>query len=104
SDTHPTNETNPLSLHDALPILQRTTLDSRFRGNDHATRRPCVRRDDKHLSMTESPDHFAAYSFVDRIDALEPGRAAHATFAVPRSEEHTSELQSRSDLVCRLLL
>src|SRR5256712_9582584 len=28
------------------------------------------------------------------------GRAA----APPRSEEHTSELQSRSDLVCRLLL
>src|SRR2546428_1756292 len=24
--------------------------------------------------------------------------------AIPRSEEHTSELQSRSDLVCRLLL
>ena len=28
-------------------------------------------------------DHFAAYSFVDRIDAFEPGRAAHATYAVP---------------------
>jgi 3-hydroxymyristoyl/3-hydroxydecanoyl-(acyl carrier protein) dehydratase len=27
--------------------------------------------------------HFAAYSFVDRIDALDPGRAAHGTFAVP---------------------
>src|SRR2546421_3598819 len=27
-----------------------------------------------------------------------------ATFAWWRSEEHTSELQSRSDLVCRLLL
>src|SRR2546428_3338804 len=26
------------------------------------------------------------------------------TIATPRSEEHTSELQSRSDLVCRLLL
>src|SRR5438034_6710741 len=25
-------------------------------------------------------------------------------FALPRSEEHTSELQSHSDLVCRLLL
>src|SRR2546421_5211926 len=25
-------------------------------------------------------------------------------FEIPRSEEHTSELQSRSDLVCRLLL
>src|SRR5206468_9187726 len=28
----------------------------------------------------------------------------HAHQAVERSEEHTSELQSRSDLVCRLLL
>src|SRR2546428_1643131 len=28
----------------------------------------------------------------------------NAVGAVPRSEEHTSELQSRSDLVCRLLL
>src|SRR5437588_9499422 len=27
-----------------------------------------------------------------------------ATFRCPRSEEHTSELQSHSDLVCRLLL
>ena len=33
--------------------------------------------------MSDSPDHFAAYSFVDRIDAFEPGRAAHATFAIP---------------------
>src|SRR5206468_9121262 len=31
-------------------------------------------------------------------------RPAYATVAVIRSEEHTSELQSRSDLVCRLLL
>src|SRR5579875_3280070 len=28
----------------------------------------------------------------------------HAGHAGPRSEEHTSELQSHSDLVCRLLL
>src|SRR2546430_3377778 len=28
----------------------------------------------------------------------------HARFADPRSEEHTSELQSQSNLVCRLLL
>src|SRR2546421_8366820 len=31
------------------------------------------------------------------------GRGFHRTKS-PRSEEHTSELQSRSDLVCRLLL
>src|SRR5690349_23473538 len=29
---------------------------------------------------------------------------AMVALAVPRSEEHTSELQSRRDLVCRLLL
>src|SRR2546428_8352738 len=42
----------------------------------------------------------------------EPGRSLgeghgpdlRADRKVPRSEEHTSELQSRSDLVCRLLL
>src|SRR5206468_10751684 len=28
----------------------------------------------------------------------------HGLVRLPRSEEHTSELQSRSDLVCRLLL
>src|SRR5438445_9355272 len=32
-------------------------------------------------------------------------RASHGPFAIPvRSEEHTSELQSRQYLVCRLLL
>src|SRR3989440_283225 len=31
-------------------------------------------------------------------------RIAHIVELLPRSEEHTSELQSRSDLVCRLLL
>src|SRR5260221_8911668 len=33
-----------------------------------------------------------------------PQRAALSDTASPRSEEHTSELQSHSDLVCRLLL
>src|SRR2546421_9448864 len=31
-------------------------------------------------------------------------RAIHGIISELRSEEHTSELQSRSDLVCRLLL
>src|SRR5438067_3611861 len=33
-----------------------------------------------------------------------PERRAHPTVSNLRSEEHTSELQSRFDLVCRLLL
>src|SRR5206468_7024304 len=36
--------------------------------------------------------------------AIEPGERARGRPAGRRSEEHTSELQSRSDLVCRLLL
>src|SRR5699024_11769818 len=39
-------------------------------------------------------------------EQLDKGEAAQAVevSAYPRSEEHTSELQSRFDLVCRLLL
>src|SRR2546421_8832807 len=33
-----------------------------------------------------------------------PSRRIRRRTSSPRSEEHTSELQSRSDLVCRLLL
>src|SRR5690606_23054749 len=47
--------------------------------------------------------HFAGRQHaVDRVKARSRG-AAHVEIAV-RSEEHTSELQSRENLVCRLLL
>src|SRR5256712_3683440 len=36
--------------------------------------------------------------------SAESVRVVHSDTDVTRSEEHTSELQSRSDLVCRLLL
>src|SRR5947207_11333544 len=36
--------------------------------------------------------------------AAEPDEALHRVDLLVRSEEHTSELQSHSDLVCRLLL
>src|SRR3989442_8577003 len=36
--------------------------------------------------------------------AAHAGAARHAALACARSEEHTSELQSRPHLVCRLLL
>src|SRR2546428_9347506 len=40
-----------------------------------------------------------------RADAADPdGLPRRAVTGTRRSEEHTSELQSRSDLVCRLLL
>src|SRR5690349_23067217 len=40
----------------------------------------------------------------DGADVPQGGPPPHRPGAAPRSEEHTSELQSRRDLVCRLLL
>src|SRR2546430_7087349 len=40
---------------------------------------------------------------ADRLGAVDPG-AERPGGAAARSEEHTSELQSQSNLVCRLLL
>src|SRR5690349_22133258 len=61
-----------------------------------------------------SPDEYlpAFWSMFPAADILFPPApprlvpvgAAPPTIRFPRSEEHTSELQSRRDLVCRLLL
>src|SRR2546422_8635112 len=50
-------------------------------------------------------DHHEDQQRIDRDHGAPPFVSALATFSVsPRSEEHTSELQSRLHLVCRLLL
>src|SRR5207248_11532890 len=73
-----TTEIYTLSLHDALPILNVSSVQ------------------------------FSSADFLDTVDevlrqtGLEPG--ALELELTERSEEHTSELQSPYDLVCRLLL
>src|SRR3712207_7679293 len=53
--------------------------------------------------MRDTPEN--AVMLVDTYDTLEGvRRAISASEATGRSEEHTSELQSRQYLVCRLLL
>src|SRR5205085_11447745 len=74
NDTAPT-EIYTLSLHDALPIL---------------IAQPPV-------ATLEIPETGFIYGF--RVQVVDS--AGHP---LPRSEEHTSELQSQSNLVCRLLL
>src|SRR5688572_31143418 len=74
-----TTEIYTLSLHDALPISSRS---STWRGPIFAA------------SCRSSPSA--------RIECRSSTRAR--TAFDPRSEEHTSELQSQSNLVCRLLL
>src|SRR5690242_21126488 len=83
-----------LSLHDALPICQEDQLEidigrgkkgRRAYGFDDIAIVPSRRTrdpDDIDISWTLGPYHFD----------------------LPRSEEHTSELQSHVNLVCRLLL
>src|SRR2546428_10157418 len=80
-----TTEIYTLSLHDALPISTR---------RHHVPQSPFP----SGARVTGSSDSLWRPSLRHRA------RAAGRSGAVTRSEEHTSELQSRSDLVCRLLL
>src|SRR5437868_12444568 len=77
-----------LSLHDALPIL--ATKGPFLRGL-----RRWISRAISSLPVPVSP--------VTRTEMSVPATLVLVT-GETRSEEHTSELQSRFDLVCRLLL
>src|SRR5690606_41944262 len=84
-----TAEIYTLSLHDALPI---------FSLSSGADRLVCGSLE----KLNRHGDHPAAVGGVTRMS----GRFGPGGEAVrrERSEEHTSELQSRENLVCRLLL
>src|SRR5438270_7671017 len=75
-----TTEIYTLSLHDALPI---------FRISREIAVRDCARMSGSNLEMLSLPA---------------PIRPMNTALPNVRSEEHTSELQSQSNLVCRLLL
>src|SRR5690606_41485936 len=81
-----------LSLHDALPIL-----DPAFRPSEEQSPDPPAQGGDDGRGGDRDdprPDDVARQA---PANLLVSGRA-------DRSEEHTSELQSRENLVCRLLL
>src|SRR5207253_5977855 len=99
SSTHPsTTELYTLSLHDALPILV-GHHDDRGAGDRD-------RQEGRHLeeSVRDGVVHQVprerAQGCADETGVESPPR----TDSSRRSEEHTSELQSRGHLVCRLLL
>src|SRR5438034_6656333 len=90
----PPSSSYPLSLHDALPIWAKAaeTAATWPSGGDW----PGTAR----ATMTR-----AARSWSRPRRTPFTKRSAGTFLALPsRSEEHTSELQSHSDLVCRLLL
>src|SRR5207253_10696364 len=91
---HPYTHRDTLSLHDALPISARPN-NRDFRG-----RFPGRRRSD-----LDSPRSSVRGALLRENPCAnsKPVRLFGKWCAV-RSEEHTSELQSRGRLVCRLLL
>src|SRR5437016_14340623 len=82
-----TTEIYTLSLHDALPISSRRWLRQAM-----AKPRGWIQE----IGASELPWTSSVARFI--------GRRRVATKKSRRSEEHTSELQSLTNLVCRLLL
>src|SRR5205807_10090534 len=100
----PTTATSTLSLHDALPIWHR--VDRRALPRQSADQRLCVVVEARELSARQGPHDVAATADAEH---QRPPRPPQRRFGVDhssiltRSEEHTSELQSPCNLVCRLL-
>src|SRR3712207_9005294 len=82
-----TTEIYTLSLHDALPISMRVSRIARPSGPTLAVSSTTMEK------ARFSGGYFSANSWASSSDSWNV-----------RSEEHTSELQSRQYLVCRLLL
>src|SRR5690606_39477432 len=93
------NHTTPtafytLSLHDALPI-------SRSRRHSHrGSGAAVVSPPECRASVLSQYSPTSVGGVSASLNCLPTGNGT----ARPRSEEHTSELQSRENLVCRLLL
>src|SRR5690606_41390307 len=98
-----TPEIYTLSLHDALPI---STLESRVGHYYQMEDTYLVGREKvREFARAVQDYHPAHWNLATAADLGHPGLIAPLTFtSAPRSEEHTSELQSRENLVCRLLL
>src|SRR5262249_58022762 len=83
----PTTEISSLSLHDALPIWA-----------------PARKRTGLRMATSELGGPHVGRSGRSRETPTGPGPGRRGVRPCPRSEEHTSELQSLTNLVCRLLL
>src|SRR5690606_39398405 len=92
---------SPLSLHDALPIcLGRVRLTG---GRPHTAPYPAVVEFRKGL-LEAGQVVLAARLLEQAVHFVAVHDQRPAGVLGQRSEEHTSELQSRENLVCRLLL
>src|SRR5207249_10158369 len=100
----PSTHTYTLSLHDALPISI-DTIYTDFK-DPAGLKAECAaaKRSGFAAKMAIHPAQLATINEAFSVSAEEREWAERVIAAFARSEEHTSELQSRFDLVCRLLL
>src|SRR5687768_18337621 len=96
----PSSAISTRSLHDALPISlesSSTPLSQTSSANSSVPKQAGSAQ-----STTASPSSSTPLSQSSKQAGQSGSR--QSTRPLPRSEEHTSELQSRLHLVCRLLL
>src|SRR5207253_10214455 len=96
----PTPESYTLSLHDALPILENWSYATAASKGPIARRYPYNYQ--QALGHAQPYDGLAGALVTDGEFGETNALTLYGRWA--RSEEHTSELQSRGHLVCRLLL
>src|SRR5690606_41178289 len=89
----------PLSLHDALPISDGSEGTPRVFTATWTSLMPPSSDSVDSMTSVPQPRRSAKRRYMR---SRSPAKSADS--APPRSEEHTSELQSRENLVCRLLL
>src|SRR5690606_41790428 len=99
-----TSNLSSMSLHDALPIYSLKKTDENSLPGiktemiyDASGRVVASRIDNENWNCTNYDDRGRVQSKVIASNNSKTGKTV-------RSEEHTSELQSRENLVCRLLL
>src|SRR5438046_1145891 len=98
-------------LQIGVQIDQQVTAGNQIDARERSVLDEIMRREDTHLA--QFLDHAVSVSFMDKPARQPLGRyiASNGLREAPdprccqgRSEEHTSELQSLTNLVCRLLL
>src|SRR5690606_41225733 len=89
-----------LSLHDALPIYGSTLRELRRLATPHMETL-CGRVQETVNLVVRTG---AEVRFLSSVESSQILHVGDRRGTILRSEEHTSELQSRENLVCRLLL
>src|SRR5439155_23834792 len=94
----------PLSLHDALPIFDDRRAPRRHRTDEHRglLRQPVPEEDEPISFLTFQHQRVPLLALIVVLRVADEHRVAAAlrgVFDALRSEEHTSELQSRGHLV-----